>query len=102
MTTTTETITVDQFIPRLPERVWAAITTPDELAKWWVPGDIAAVVGHRFVLEMPGWGDVPCEVLEVVEHERLVHTFADCHHASFCSADVNENPDICRTEPVSG
>jgi uncharacterized protein YndB with AHSA1/START domain len=26
---------------------------------------------------MPGWGNVPCEVLEVVEPERLVHTFAD-------------------------
>lgn len=77
MTTTTETISVDQFIPRPPELVWAAITTPDLLAKWWAPGDIAPVVGHRFVLEMPGWGNVPCEVLEVVDHERLVFTFAD-------------------------
>lgn len=77
MTASSETITVDQFIPRPVERVWAAITSPDRLAKWWVPGDIAPVVGHRFTLEMPGWGNVPCEVHEVVENERLVYTFAD-------------------------
>jgi uncharacterized protein YndB with AHSA1/START domain len=35
------------------------------------------VVGHRFVIEMQGWGNVACEVLEVVEHERFVYTFAD-------------------------
>ena len=74
---TTESITVDQFVPRSPAAVWAALTTPDQLAKWWAPGDISPVVGHRFFLEMPGWGNVPCEVLEVVESERFVYTFAD-------------------------
>jgi len=54
MTTTTETITVDQFVPRRPELVWAALTTPEQLARWWAPGDIAPVVGHHFVLAMPG------------------------------------------------
>jgi uncharacterized protein YndB with AHSA1/START domain len=34
-------------------------------------------VGHRFHLDMPGWGAAPCEVLEEVEHERLVHTFGE-------------------------
>ena len=29
------------------------------------------------MLEMPGWGNVPCEVLDAVEPVRLVHTFAD-------------------------
>ena len=77
MTTTTDSITVDQFIPRPPSAVWTAITTPEGIAAWWAPGDIAPVVGHRFLLEMPGWGNVPCEVLEVVEPERLVHRFAD-------------------------
>ncbi len=77
MTTATETISVDQFLARPPERVWAALTTPDQLARWWVPGDIAPIVGHEFLLTMPGWGDVACRVLEVVEPERLVYTFAD-------------------------
>lgn len=75
--TATETIHVDQFIARPPERVWTAITTPDGIAAWWAPGDIAPVVGHRYHLEMPGWGNVPCEVLEVEPPTRFVHTFAD-------------------------
>ena len=41
MTSTLQTITVDQFIARPPERVWAALTTPELLARWWAPGDIA-------------------------------------------------------------
>ncbi len=56
---TTETILVDQFIAQPPAKVWEAITTSELLARWWVPGDIAPTVGHSFVLEMPGWGNVP-------------------------------------------
>ncbi|HEY8543510.1 MAG TPA: SRPBCC domain-containing protein [Acidimicrobiales bacterium] len=77
MTTATDTISVDQFVAAPAARVWRALTTPEELAAWWAPGDIAPVVGHEFLLEMPGWGNVPCTVLEVVEPERLVYTFAD-------------------------
>jgi uncharacterized protein YndB with AHSA1/START domain len=77
VTTTTQTLSVDQFIARPPEPVWQALTVPEQLARWWAPGDIAPVVGHRFVLKMPGWGNVACEVLEVDEPTRLVHTFAD-------------------------
>jgi uncharacterized protein YndB with AHSA1/START domain len=73
----TDRIEVDQFIAAPPERVWAALTVPEQLARWWVPGETAPAVGHRFVLEMPGWGNVACEVLEVDEPERLVYTFAD-------------------------
>jgi len=40
--------------------------TPDGIARWRCPGDIARVVGHSFLLEMPGWGNVPCEVLEAL------------------------------------
>lgn len=74
---TTETILVDQFIAQPPAKVWEAITTPELLARWWAPGDIAPTVGHSFVLEMPGWGNVPCTVLEADPDERLVYTFAD-------------------------
>jgi uncharacterized protein YndB with AHSA1/START domain len=73
---TTESIIVDQFIPRPPSTVWEAITTPELLAEWWVPGNIEPRVGHRFLLEMPGWGNVECEILESVPNERLVYTFA--------------------------
>jgi uncharacterized protein YndB with AHSA1/START domain len=71
----TATISVDQFIAAPPAKVWRSLTEPELLARWWAAGDIAAVVGHKFHLEMPGWGQVACEVLEVEPHERFVYTF---------------------------
>ena len=68
-------VTVDQFVAAPRERVWAALTEPDLLARWWVPGDIAPVVGHRFLLQMGRWGEIPCEMVEVREPELLVYTF---------------------------
>jgi uncharacterized protein YndB with AHSA1/START domain len=68
-------VTVDQFVAGPPEKVWRALTEPGLLARWWAPGDVAAEVGHRFTLRMPGWGDVACEVLEVREPARFVYTF---------------------------
>jgi uncharacterized protein YndB with AHSA1/START domain len=69
------TIAVDQFIAATPEKVWLALTTPDLHAKWWAPGEVAAVLGHRFQLQMPGWGSIPCEVIEVREPELFAYTF---------------------------
>jgi uncharacterized protein YndB with AHSA1/START domain len=64
-------IQVDQFVARPPEAVWRAITEPELLARWWAPGDVAAVVGHRFLLDMAGWGQVPCTVLEAQPPTRF-------------------------------
>jgi uncharacterized protein YndB with AHSA1/START domain len=76
MTTGTRSITVDQFVAAPPEKVWRGLTEPELHAKWWAPGDIAPVVGHRFTLRMPApWGERACEVLEVVPLERFVYTF---------------------------
>ncbi len=71
----TRSISVDQYLPKPPGDAWRALTEPDLLARWWAPGDIAPVVGHRFHMDMPGWGQVPCEVLEVEPEARLVVTF---------------------------
>ena len=71
----TGTIEVDQFIEATPARVWQTLTDPQLLARWWAPGDIAPRVGHRFTLDMPGWGQVPCEVLEAEGLEHLAYTF---------------------------
>jgi uncharacterized protein YndB with AHSA1/START domain len=73
--TTTRTIAFDQFVDAPPSKVWRTLTEPDLHARWWVPADIAATVGHRFHLQMPGWGAVPCEVLEAIPEEKLVYTF---------------------------
>ncbi|MEV5769036.1 SRPBCC domain-containing protein [Micromonospora sp. NPDC052213] len=73
--TNTDTIAIDQFVAAPPSKVWRTLTEPELLARWWVPGDIAAVLGHRFHLQMPGWGAVACEVVEVVPEEKFVYTF---------------------------
>lgn len=69
------TVSVDQFIAVPPEQVWRALTEPELLATWWVPGDVEATVGHRFHLEMPGFGSIPCIVTEVEPHTRFAYTF---------------------------
>jgi uncharacterized protein YndB with AHSA1/START domain len=71
----TATIHVDQFLPTPPAAVWRALTEPELLARWWAAGDIRPVVGHRFTLDMGGWGQVPCEVLDVDPERRLAFSF---------------------------
>ncbi len=69
-------IRLSQFIDHPPAKVWRALTDPEIHAKWWAAGDVKAVVGHRFTLDMGPWGQQPCEVL-VVEPERLLsYSFA--------------------------
>jgi len=68
-------VTVDQFVAAPRERVWTALTDPAWLPRWWVPGDIAPTMGHRFILQMGQWGEIPCEIVESREPELLVYTF---------------------------
>lgn len=71
------TINVDQFLAKPPEVVWRSLTEPERLARWWAAGDIAPVVGHRFALDMGGWGKVACVVTEVEPPRRLSYTFGE-------------------------
>ena len=64
-------IHVERFVPHPPSRVWQAPSTPDFVAKWWAPGDIQPVVGHRFSLDMGAWGKQACEIT-AVDAERLL------------------------------
>jgi uncharacterized protein YndB with AHSA1/START domain len=71
------TIRVDEFYPHPPAKVWRALVEPELLAKWLMPSDFAAVVGHRFTFttaprpNVDFDGIVHCEVL-AVEPERLL------------------------------
>lgn len=62
-----------------PATVWRALTEPALLAKWVMPNDIVAVVGHAFTFRsepQPGWdGIIQSTVLEVVPHEKLAYTW---------------------------
>lgn len=64
-------IECEKFIAHPPARVWEALTDPELHARWWVPGDVRPVVGHRFELDMGQWGIQKCEVT-AVEPERLL------------------------------
>jgi uncharacterized protein YndB with AHSA1/START domain len=65
------TIELEHFYASPPSAVWRALTDPELHARWWAAGDVKAVVGHRFDLDMGKWGKQACEVL-AVEHERLL------------------------------
>ena len=58
------------------ERVWHALTDSAALAEWLMENDFEPRVGHTFQFRTdpgPGFdGIVNCEVLELVERERLV------------------------------
>ena len=70
-------ISLDQWIPQSPARVWRALTDPSLLARWWAAGDISPVPGHRFNLDMGAWGNQPCRVLEVDPGKSISYTFAE-------------------------
>ncbi len=69
--TTAPVIEIDRFYAHPPAALWRALTDPELHARWWAPGDVRAVVGHRFTLDMGKWGQQACEVI-AVEHERLL------------------------------
>ena len=69
-------VRIERVYPHSPEHVWRALTDPELLARWLLPNDFEARVGHHFTFRTdpgPGFdGIVRCEVLELVEPERLV------------------------------
>jgi uncharacterized protein YndB with AHSA1/START domain len=84
--TTDETsLTIRRTFDAPRERVWKAFTEPDQVAQWLGPGSMTGDVhalelepGGAYSVSMAGETnqyDVEGEVLEVVENERLVHTW---------------------------
>lgn len=59
--------------------VWRALTTPEALARWLMPNDFVARVGHRFTFRtepQDGWsGIVHCEVVELDAPHRVAYTW---------------------------
>ncbi|GAA2628803.1 SRPBCC domain-containing protein [Actinomadura fulvescens] len=43
-------ISVDQFLAHPPAKVWRALTEPELLARWLMPGDFRLRVGHRYTM----------------------------------------------------
>lgn len=79
-------LTIDRFIKAPPARVWQAWSTPEHLAKWWIPAPIQCRVdkldlrpGGGFVTRMrEGDGDFQPHLdacfLDIEPGKRLVFT----------------------------
>lgn len=71
----THAIVVEKVLAYAPDRIWRTLTTPELIAKWLMPNDFAAELGHRFTFRTKPMGDwdgvVQCEVL-ACEPPRLL------------------------------
>ena len=66
-----------QLVRELPhpvEKVWRAITLPELVAEWLLPGDFRAEPGHVFTFDA-SVGAIACEVLEAEPPRRLVYSW---------------------------
>lgn len=76
-------IDVDQFLPYAPARVWEALTTPELLARWFMPNDFRLQVGHSFTFQsvpipiVKFGGTVYCSVLDFEIDRRLRISWVD-------------------------
>lgn len=76
-------IRLDEFLAHPPAKVWRALTEPELVARWLMPGDIRAEAGHRFTfttepVEQAGFaGIVYCQVLEVEPEKLLKLSWSD-------------------------
>lgn len=70
-------IQLTQRIAYPPARVWAALTTPALLERWWARGNVKPEVGHQFGLDMGGFGEQSCEVVEVEPDRLFAYTFGE-------------------------
>ncbi|MEV5891515.1 SRPBCC family protein [Nonomuraea fuscirosea] len=76
-------IRLDQFIAHPPAKVWRALTEPELVARWLMPNDFKAEVGHRFTFtttpkKQVGFdGIVYCEVLRIEPEKLLKISWSD-------------------------
>ncbi|WP_424629676.1 SRPBCC family protein [Bradyrhizobium sp. SYSU BS000235] len=64
----TQSIIVEKTVAHAPEKIWRTLTQSALIAKWLMPNDFEATVGHRFTFTTKPMGDwdgiVRCEVLD--------------------------------------
>jgi uncharacterized protein YndB with AHSA1/START domain len=72
-----DSVILECDLPAPPAKVWRALTEPDLLARWLLPGAIRAEPGHRFTLqgESAEGGRIACEVLAAEPGRRLSYSW---------------------------
>ncbi|WP_372349987.1 SRPBCC domain-containing protein [Streptomyces sp. KL116D] len=78
-------ITVDQFLPHPPAKVWRALTEPELIRRWMMPGseDFQLRIGHRYAMTSvprPNTnfsGTVDVEVLDYADGRMLSVRWTD-------------------------
>jgi len=53
------------------QKVWAAVSTSEGIAAWFMPNDFSPEVGYEFHLEAGPFGKSPCKVTVVDPPNRL-------------------------------
>ena len=83
----TQDIVVEDVFAHAPEIIWKALTDGSLIRRWMMePKGFEPVVGNRFTFTTKpagAWdGTIQCEVLEVVENERLAYRWTGGHEAN--------------------
>ncbi len=79
-------ITVDEFLPYPPARVWQALTDPEKLKVWFMPNDFKPVIGRSFQFHRTANCDlrfsdrIRCRVLEIRDEQLLSYTWTDAQY----------------------
>jgi uncharacterized protein YndB with AHSA1/START domain len=86
-------VRVDQFLAHPPSKVWRALTEPDLIAQWLMPGDFRLEVGHRYTMHAPtlpaaGFsGTIQAQVLAFEPEKMLRIGWRDADPDSATGAD---------------
>ncbi|HEY5071318.1 MAG TPA: SRPBCC domain-containing protein [Caulobacteraceae bacterium] len=70
MTKDAEEVVVEADLQSAPEKVWRALSEPELVARWLLPGDIRPEPGARFAFDDDG-RRIECEVLEALPQRCL-------------------------------
>ena len=79
MTSVKRSIVVEKMLPLSADKIWRALTDSSTIAKWLMPNDFEAKIGHRFTFKTQPMGDwdgiVHCEVLACERPHRLSYSW---------------------------
>jgi uncharacterized protein YndB with AHSA1/START domain len=79
MASVKQSIVVEKVLPLAADKIWRALTDSSTIAKWLMPNDFRAEIGHRFTFKTQPMGDwdgtVHCEVLTCEPPHRLSYSW---------------------------